>query len=124
VDTTLQIAGKVGSQQFEKSTFSKEVMQDLLQIIAAFAGSVVAVYYAPSIVNPLYFLGIVVLFWRSKHNYFWFMFFFIIINTPANLFFETSAGAAKRLPLYNFLPGLSLSVFDLFILVSLAKVYF
>lgn len=124
MDTTLQIKGRVESRPFDKAAFSKEVVQDMLQIIACFAGAVFAVYYAPNAVNLLYFLGLMGLFWFSKKDYFWFLFFFVLMNTPGHLFFESSAGALKRLPLYKFLPGLSLSVYDLFILVSLAKVYY
>ena len=125
MESTLQIpSSTIKSQELKIPVFRKVVLHDFLQMSIIFIGSVFAVYYAPSIVNYLYFLVMLGLFWRSKKDYFWFAFFFILINTPANLFFETSAGAARRLPLYNFLPGLSLSVFDAFILVSLAKIFY
>ena len=87
-----------------------------------FALAVLAVYYAPTLLNYVYFLVVLVLFWRSKHDYFWFAFYFIIINTPAFLFFESSGEATKRLPLYSLTGGISFSVLDLFVLASLAKV--
>ncbi len=87
-----------------------------------FALAVFAVYYAPALFNYLFFLVVLVFFWRSKHDYFWFAFYFIIVNTPAFLFFESSGGASRRLPLYSLTGGLSFSVLDLFVLVSLAKV--
>lgn len=99
-------------------------MQDILHVIVFFAGAVFAVYYAPGVVNYIYFLGLIALFWRSKKDYFWFAFFFIIINTPGYLFFESSSVALKRLPIYNVLPGVSFSVIDLFILSSLAKAFY
>lgn len=107
-----------------RPSFGKIVFDDFLQMTLCFGGAVFAVYYAPSLVNYLYFLGLLVLFWRSERDYFWFGFYFIIINTPAFLFFESSAEATRRLPLYSLTGGLSFSVFDLFVLVSLAKVIF
>ncbi len=89
---------------------------------ACFALAVFAVYYAPSAFNYLYFLALPVLFWRSKHDYFWFAFYFIITNTPAFLFFESSGEATKRLPLYSLTGGISFSVLDIFVLFSIGKV--
>lgn len=89
-----------------------------------FLGAVYAVYYAPSAVNLLYFLVLIVLFLRSQKDYFWFAFFFILVNTPAFLFFETSGQAAHRLPLYSLAGGISFSVFDVFVLASLSKVVY
>ena len=103
-------------------SFRKTVYTDFLQMTVCFALAVYVVYYAPTLFNYLYFLVLPVLFWRSKHDYFWFGFYFIIINTPAFLFFETSGEAARRLPLYSLTGGISFSVLDLFVLVSLAKV--
>ena len=107
-----------------QTNLRKTVLQDFLQMTACVGGAVIAVYYAPSYVNMLYFVVLLGLFWRSKSDYFWFAFFLILINTPANLFFETSSTAVRRLPLYSVLPGISFSVFDLFILLGIAKVYY
>lgn len=103
-------------------SFRKAVLIDFLQMTLCFAGAVVAVYYAPKLLNYLYFLVLPVLFWRSKHDYFWFAFYFIIVNTPAFLFFESSGEIVRRLPLYSLTGGLSFSVLDVFVLTSLAKV--
>ena len=89
---------------------------------ACFAGAVFAVYYAPSLFNYLYFLALPILFWRSKHDYFWFALYFIITNTPAFLFFETSGTATRRLPFYSLTGGISFSVLDLFVIASIGKV--
>lgn len=96
----------------------------MLQMTLFFLGSIGAVYYAPSVANYLYFTVLLVLFWRSKKDYFWFAFFFILISSPGHLFVETSASAAKRLPLFNIVSGIGFSLFDVFILVSLAKIYY
>lgn len=124
MDTTLQIPKTSISRQVNLSAFRKAVLTDSLQMIACFLGAVFAVYYAPAAVNYLYFLVLLAIFWRSKQDYFWFMFFFVLINTPAYLFFESSGGALKRLPLYSLLPGVSLSLFDLFALASIGKILY
>ena len=111
------------SDTWSKASFTKSVITDFWQMTLCFGGAVVAVYYAPSIVNYLYFLVIVGLFWRTKHDYFYFAFYFIVINTPAFLFFETSGSAAHRLPLYKLTGGISFSVLDLFVLASIAKAF-
>ena len=107
----------------EKSAFLKSIGIDFLQMTLYFLLAVYAVYYGPSIFNYLYFLVLLVLFWRSKKDYFWFGFYFILINSPAYMFFETSGAASRRLPLYSLAGGISFSVFDLFLLVSMAKAY-
>lgn len=124
MNTTVEIEQPALRQPIRLPAMRKSILQDFLQMTVCIAGALYAVYYGPSFFNYLYFLVLLGIFWRSKHNYFWFAFFFILINTPANLFFETSAMAARRLPLYSFLPGLSFSVFDLFILLGIAKVYY
>lgn len=108
----------------EQSAFKQLLLKDFAQMTLCFLGAVYAVYYAPAVVNYLYFLVLVVLFFRSQKDYFWFAFFFILVNTPAFLFFETSAQAAHRLPLYRLAGGISFSVFDIFVLASLAKVFY
>ncbi len=124
MESTIQISQPAVEQQVNISAFRKAVTSDFVQIVAAFIGAIAAVYYAPKAVNYLYFLVILALFWRTKKDYFYFGFFFILVNSPGNLFFETSAAAVKRLPLYTFLPGMSFSVFDLLILISVAKIYY
>jgi hypothetical protein len=124
LSTTLQIPSYSQESRLSLSEFRKDALWDMLQMTVCFLGAVAAVYYAPQIANMLYFVVMLVLFWRSKKDYFWFAFFFILVNTPGHLFVETSATATRRLPLYSVLPGIGFSVFDLFVLVSIAKVYF
>lgn len=119
---TLTIKEKKTLPQVSLSTFRKEVITDFMQMTLLFLVSVYAVYYGPTLFNYLYFLGLLFLFWKSDKDYFWYGFYFIIINTPVFLFFETSSGASNRLPLYSLAGGLSFSVYDLFTFTALAKV--
>lgn len=106
----------------DKTSFYKSVGVDFVQMTVYFLVAVFAVYYGPAIFNYLYFLVLIGLFWISKKDYFWYGFYFILINTPAYLFFETSGAASNRLPLYSLIGGLSFSVYDLFIFAAIAKV--
>ena len=124
MESTVQISSSVFNQSVNISAFRKTVTADFFQIVAAFLGAVVSVYFAPRALNYLYFIVMLGLAWRSKKDYFWFAFFFILVSTPGHMFVETSAAAVKRLPLYTVLPGASFSVFDLFLILTVGKVYY
>lgn len=83
--------------------------------------SAVLVYYTPSIVRDVGFLGMLILAWRSKKDYFWFAFFFILQDYPGGLFAGSSSDSIYRLPLYSFAPGVSLSVEQLYLVVMFIK---
>ncbi len=121
MSTTLSLPGKSTPIMAERKTFSREILRDFFRMTVLFLLAVYSVYYAPTIVNYVYFLLILGLFWMSERDYFWFGFYFVIINTPAFLFFETSGQATNRLPLYSLTGGLSFSVFDLFVFTALGK---
>jgi hypothetical protein len=112
------------SEVLQEGSFSKIIFTDFWQMTLLLLMSVYAVYYAPSIVNYAFFLVPLVFFWVSKKNYFWFGYYFILITMPAYLFSETSSTAVNRLPLYSLTSGFSFSVFDLFIVLSIAKVIY
>jgi len=112
------------SKVLKEQSFSRIVFTDFWQMTVLFLMSVYAVYYAPGIVNYAFFLVPLILFWFSKKDYFWFGYFFILISMPAYFFSETASNAVNRLPLYSITSGLSFSVFDLFIVLSVAKVIY
>ena len=101
----------------------RDLFTDFWQMTLLFAGSVYAVYYAPSFINYVFFLIPLALFWFSKKDYFWFAYFFVLINSPAYFFYESSGQAANRLPLYSLTSGISFSVFDLFVILSIIKIF-
>ena len=121
--TTTKLNADIKTTDTGSEINAKNLFTDFWQMILLFSFSVYAVYYAPSFVNYAFFLVPLVLFWFSKKDYFWFGFYFILINAPAYLFYESSSEAVNRLPLYSLTSGISFSVFDLFVLISIAKVF-
>jgi hypothetical protein len=63
----------------------------------------------------------IVAFWFSKKDFFWIAFFFVLAESPASFFSDWSRDALHRIPMYTFLPGLSFSILDLFVVVALLK---
>lgn len=98
-------------------TLRKEIIQFLL----LFFTTIFFVYFTPKLVNQLYFLSLLVLFWRSKRNYYWFAFIFVIINEPAFLFHGGLNTDVYRIPFYNITSGFSFGFYDLFFLTAFTK---
>lgn len=90
-------------------------------ILALFWLTVVMVYLAPKDFDKLFCATLLIIFWFSKNDYFWFAFFIIIFLTPGGFFSETSGDAVRRLPIFTLMPKASFSVLDLFLIVSLIK---
>jgi hypothetical protein len=100
------------------------VLFSSLGIFVLFWISVVVVYVAPIGDDKIVFIVLLLLFWFTKMDYFWFAFFIIIALTPGGFFTETTNDAVRRLPLFTIFPKASFSVFDLFLIVSLMKAIF
>jgi hypothetical protein len=96
-------------------------LKDIFGIIILFVLSILFVYFLPQAFSKVFFLGLIVAFWFSKRDYFWFAFFFILAQGPAWFFSDFSATAQFRLPLFSFLPHLSFSPLDFFVIVALLK---
>ena len=67
-----------------------------------------------------YFI-LLIIFWNSQRDYFWFAFLLILINEPGLLFHGSLKTDVNRIPLYNIGAGLSLSFFDLFYITAFIK---
>lgn len=83
--------------------------------------SIIAVYYLPFRLNQLIFLVFLFIAYRSKKDYFWIAFFFILLDAPGRLFQGGALTDLHRTPFYPIIPGVSLSFNDLFILMYLFK---
>jgi len=94
---------------------------DLFYLILLFTISVLVVYYTSKIFIQGYFLVLLLFFWRSSKNYFWFALFFIFINEPAGFFSGGSASIYHRMPLYSVGQGLSFTFYDFFVIIALLK---
>jgi hypothetical protein len=83
--------------------------------------SIISVYYLPFRLNQLIFLVYLLLAYRSKRDYFWLAFFFILIDAPGRLFQGGALTDLHRIPFYTITSGVSLSFDDLFILMYFFK---
>ncbi|MEN8121835.1 MAG: hypothetical protein ABFS35_15900 [Bacteroidota bacterium] len=101
--------------------FKKGVIVDTVQMIGLFLASVIAVYKTNQTIRDLFFLIPLVLAFRSKKDYFWFAYFFILVSAPASFFVNRYQAAMFRLPFYAIIPKFSLSPIDIFLFISIFK---
>lgn len=94
---------------------------DFLYLLILVLLSVGIVYFTPGVVSRLFFLVILPFVWTSKKDYFWFAFFFMLLNQPGGLFSGGEALDDRRLPLYSLAPGLSLTITDLYFILIFVK---
>lgn len=102
-------------------SFRREVIKDMFITSGLFFIAFLLVFYSPSKVRDVCFLGILYAFWKTKRNYIFFAFFFIIVNTPAYFFDIFTLEAKYRLPIYTLVSGMSFNVIDLFVVLALLK---
>ncbi len=117
---------KLNFNKYLKSKFTGfedgyDVFIKSITIYVLFWLSVLFVYTFPVGLDKLFFAMILLIFWFSKIDYFWFAFFIIISLYPGSFFTENSGDALRRLPIYTIIPKASFSVFDIFMIVSLIK---
>lgn len=86
--------------------------------------SAAIVYFTPQAIQRIYFFILLVQFYRSKTNYFWFAFAFLLMVAPSGFFSGSLSSDTQRIPIYSFGKGLSFSFFDLFYLVAILKSIF
>ena len=72
---------------------SKVLAKDILGIIILFLLSILFVYKIGGYFKGIFFLFLLYLSFRSTKDYFWFAFFFVLINTPAFFFAQASLDA-------------------------------
>jgi len=75
----------------------------------------------PQSIPKIFFILLLFLFLISKKDYFWFAFFFILAQGPGYLFLDFSGLSQSRLPLYTFLPSMSFTPLDFFVILAILK---
>lgn len=86
--------------------------------------AVFLVYFIPVTINRLVFLALLPVVWFSKRDYFWIVFFFILLERPSGLFSGGLKDDPYRLPIYTLGPGISFALYELYILVIFFKTLF
>ena len=105
----------------EENTFKRDVFVDFAQMMALLLSSIFVVYFTNPAVRDLFFLIPLFLSVKSKKDYFWFAYFFILISAPASLFINRTQAALFRLPFYTIMSGFSFTPMDLFLFISIFK---
>lgn len=108
-------------QKLQYSDFNWQLIKDLIGFIVLFALAVISVYKMPQSLSKIFFLGLVVLFWFSKKDYFWFALYFVIIQAPGYFFASFGAAGLYSIPIFTLVSGMSVSALDLFAILALIK---
>lgn len=95
--------------------------RELLGFLALYIIGIVTTYYLSSLLNQVFFLLIVYLFYKSEKDYFWFAYFLFLVDPPGGLFPMNDYNYG--LAMYNLLPGTGRLIYfqELFILTGLYK---
>lgn len=94
---------------------------DYQLLLFLFFVSFVSVYFLPVMFNRVIFLLILVAAYRTKLDYVYLTWFFIISDAPGRLFSSGSLEATARIPLYPVISGVSMGFLELFIIIYLIK---
>jgi hypothetical protein len=98
--------------------------KDFFELLLYLMAAVVLIYYIPAPFNKILFLGVLPLAWRTKRDYLWLAFFFILEDMPGGLFSGGLVGDPYRLPIYNLVPNISFTIREIYLLLLLIKVLF
>ena len=90
-------------------------VRDIVHFFLLYVGAIITVYLLPNTVSYFYFALLLILFWRSKKNVFWFILVFFLIDPPLGLFPEDFN---YGLP---FIKGINLRFVELFVYVAFFK---
>jgi hypothetical protein len=99
-----------------------KLQKDTRLLLALLLTSFVSVYFLPELVNKVVFLLILATALRTKLDYVYLVWFFIINDAPGRLFSVSSSIESMRIPLYSLSSGISISFQDFFLFVYLFKV--
>jgi len=84
----------------KNKTLSNKSRTEIIQLYLLFAISVVIIYKLPGIIGTIFQIILLIAFWRSKREYFWLAFVFVIGSEPGYLFAKVDAAHSFSL-LYN-----------------------
>jgi len=95
--------------------------KSFIQILILLAISAILVYFIPAIFNRILFLLFLIPIWKSKRDYFWYAFLFVLLDYPGGLFSGRGLENMFRLPIYTLAPQLSFSFEEICIFAFLFK---
>lgn len=95
--------------------------KDFFFLLLLIALSAFLVYYIPVTFNRLLFILFLIPIWKSKNDYFWFAFLFVVLDAPGGLFAESGLKKLYQLPIYPLAPQFTFSFQEIFIFTLLLK---
>lgn len=98
-----------------------KTLRDLFELLFYLALAAFLIYNVPASLNRIFFPLFLILFYRSKNNYIWLAFFFIILEEPSGLYSGGLTIDELRLPAYTIMPKISIGFEQLFIITALVK---
>jgi hypothetical protein len=93
-------------------------------MVTMLLASFYVVYMASTDISRVFFLLVLVFFLFTKKSYFWFAYFFILVQGPGYLWADYSGLSQYRLPMYTPVSGMSFTPIDLFVLFAFVKAMF
>jgi hypothetical protein len=97
--------------------------KDILVFILLLSISFVSVYFTSAVINRMVFLLLLIAVYRTKNDYIYLVWFFIINDAPGRLFTAGEFVVEARIPLYPVLSGVSVSFQELFIFIYVIKYF-
>jgi len=98
-------------------TFKK----DIIQLYILFALAVLVTYKMPQAIGLIFQIILLIIFWRSKRDYFWLAFVFIIQNFPGGLFSRYTNDIQHTFSLLQSSPAGTLYFWMVFIIIAFIK---
>ena len=93
--------------QLELKYVSRKLNIDIYQIIFLYIIAGITILGFGKLIGTLYVLAIILLFLKSKKDYFWIALFFILATKPANFFAAIgSLESVNRLPVITIASGI------------------
>jgi hypothetical protein len=101
--------------------FKESVIKDSLQILALYFLTVFVVYTLPGLMGHALFILFFILFYKSKKDYFWLAFWFLINTGPGGFFYITEEVATGQLPAFRLGGGVTVLVTEVFLVIAIFK---
>jgi hypothetical protein len=95
-----------------------------IQLFLLITLSAFLVYYVPAVISRWLFLLFLIPMWRSKNDFFWFAFLLILLDRPGGLFSGRGLVDVYQIPVYNLIPQMSISFYEVCIFLFFIKAVF
>jgi len=102
--------------------FKKSIITDSLQILALYLFTALVIYKLPRITGYILFTSIILQFYKSKKDYFWLAFLFVICTGPGGFFYATQEVMIGQLPVFGLGGGINVSIIEVFLAAAILKV--